>query len=111
FLSESPLTDWLPTSFRVISITNTHVSRFVSTRDELNNVLECHTRATLTSFTKKEKGMQRLVWQMEDFSDNVPLAVKNRVIHCCQYGKAHKRDSSGPGVRITELDYTFCDHS
>ncbi|KAK6490565.1 hypothetical protein HHUSO_G5136 [Huso huso] len=54
------------------------------------NLLRLHFRSD--DKKKKEKGAQRLVWQVEDFSDSVQLAVNNRVIHCCQYGKGHKRD-------------------
>lgn len=37
------------------------------------------------------KKRQRLLWKIEDFSENVPLTVNNRVILSCKYGKAYKR--------------------
>uniref|UniRef100_A0A9J8CJY9 ZSWIM1/3 RNaseH-like domain-containing protein n=1 Tax=Cyprinus carpio carpio TaxID=630221 RepID=A0A9J8CJY9_CYPCA len=85
--------DWLPACFKVLKISRTHVSGFITNKADLSTVLECHKRETLTSFVawsddkrKKEQGPHRLVWQVEDLSENVPLAVTNRVIHCCQHG-------------------------
>ncbi|XDV31008.1 hypothetical protein PO909_033785, partial [Leuciscus waleckii] len=89
--------EWLPDCFNVLNISKTHVSGFITNKADLNTVLECHKRETLTSFIawsddkrKKEKGPHRLVWQVEDFSEDVPLAVTNRVIHCCQHGNPRK---------------------
>ncbi|XDV36853.1 hypothetical protein PO909_006569, partial [Leuciscus waleckii] len=89
--------EWLPDCFTVLNISKTHVSGFITNKADLNTVLECHKRETLTSFIawsddkrKKEKGPHRLVWQVEDFSEDVPLAVTNRVIHCCQHGNPRK---------------------
>ncbi|XP_042577854.1 uncharacterized protein LOC122137012 isoform X2 [Cyprinus carpio] len=85
--------DWLPACFKVLKISRTHVSGFITNKADLSTVLECHKRETLISFVawsddkrKKEQGPHRLVWQVEDLSENVPLAVTNRVIHCCQHG-------------------------
>ncbi|XP_048063954.1 uncharacterized protein LOC125278667 isoform X3 [Megalobrama amblycephala] len=89
--------EWLPDCFKVLNITENTVSGFVTNKSDLSTVLECHKRETLTSFIvwsddkrKKEKGPHRLVWQVEDLSEDVPLSVTNRIIHCCQHGNPRK---------------------
>ncbi|CAM4609535.1 unnamed protein product [Leuciscus chuanchicus] len=106
--------EWLPDCFTVLNISKTHVSGFITNKADLNTVLECHKRETLTSFIawsddkrKKEKGPHRLVWQVEDFSEDVPLAVTNRVIHCCQHGNPRKNCQTQEFVN-TELSVSDC---
>ncbi|KAG9276104.1 uncharacterized protein LOC111196589 [Astyanax mexicanus] len=105
--------DWLPACFTVLTKTDTHIAGFVSTEQELETVLECHKRATMTSFNiwsndrkKKEKSPHRILWQVEDFSNNVPLIVTNRLIYSCQHGKGRNRKTSEELCTGEEHAYT-----
>ncbi|XP_029574814.1 uncharacterized protein LOC115165676 isoform X3 [Salmo trutta] len=90
---------WIPASFKVISRSNGYMSGTVKSEEELGSLLENHKRATYTSFNtwsehKKDKIKRRLLWQVEDYADDVPVCVEKRAILACQHGKASKRPST-----------------
>ncbi|XP_041701716.1 uncharacterized protein LOC121538043 isoform X2 [Coregonus clupeaformis] len=90
---------WIPASFKVISRSNGYISGTVKSEEELGSLLENHKRATYTSFNtwsehKKDQIKRRLLWQVEDYADDVPVCVEKRAILACQHGKASKRHST-----------------
>lgn len=75
------------------------MSGTVKSEEELGSLLENHKRATYTSFNtwsehKKDKFKRRLLWQVEDYADDVPVCVEKRAILACQHGKASKRPTA-----------------
>ncbi|CAB1329953.1 unnamed protein product, partial [Coregonus sp. 'balchen'] len=83
---------WIPASFKVISRSNGYISGTVKSEEELGSLLENHKRAT--SEHKKDQIKRRLLWQVEDYADDVPVCVEKRAILACQHGKASKRHST-----------------
>ncbi|XP_071821469.1 uncharacterized protein [Apostichopus japonicus] len=89
----------MPGSFKLLQLTDTYISGFVSSQEELEDVLDCHSRQYLTSFVTwsddinkqvKDKKKRRLLWKSEGFAGNVPISINRRKIYMCQYGKAYK---------------------
>ncbi|XP_038049691.1 uncharacterized protein LOC119723202 [Patiria miniata] len=93
--------EWMPSCFRLESQTDNHSFGWVSNEDELNTVLDCHSRASMTSYvfwsddlkkqSRKLKESRRLLWKLHSIDDGVPLMVDRTIIRSCQYGKPHKR--------------------
>ncbi|XP_042365896.1 calcium-responsive transcription factor-like [Plectropomus leopardus] len=90
---------WLPSSFQILKKVSGYISGIVNSEEELENLLENHKRATLTSFNTWSRGLKdssklRTLWQVEDYSDDTPLCVTKRVILTCQHGKAPSKKTS-----------------
>ncbi|XP_029983158.1 uncharacterized protein LOC115414097 [Sphaeramia orbicularis] len=101
---------WLPSSSKVVNQSGGYLSVIVNSEEELTTLLENHKRATLTSFNKwsvkfKDAGKLRLLWQVEDYSEDTPLCVTKRVIRDCQHGKA-SRAHTAKQVHSLEHVYT-----
>ncbi|XP_071830007.1 uncharacterized protein [Apostichopus japonicus] len=91
--------EWLPPFFQMKTMGDGFVSGVVNSKDELQQLLKCHSRVTLTSYAKwaddknskrKKAARNRILWKIEDIDDNIPLQVTSREILNCQYGKPPK---------------------
>ncbi|PIK44640.1 hypothetical protein BSL78_18499 [Apostichopus japonicus] len=102
--------DWLPKCFKVATKNDTHLTGFVSNEEELQEVLESHSRAFSTTFAKwcgdknkkaRANRKRRLLWKSEDFPGNIPIIINNRSIYTCQYGKKYtkSKESLEPGKK------------
>lgn len=116
-MSDSKLKKWLPACFHTLSQSETHLSGYVSSESELQSVLECYSRVTLTSFVKwsddkariKKRGSKRrLLWKFEDYSNDVPLTIQNRQILSCQFGKAKPKPEQQVALTFSfAMDFVY----
>ncbi|XP_029996582.1 uncharacterized protein LOC115423720 isoform X2 [Sphaeramia orbicularis] len=89
---------WIGTYFTLVKRSDGYITGIVNNEDELRTLLENFKRATLTAYNKwsdhmSENSKARLLWQVEDDSDNIPLCVTRRIILACQHGKGYSRRS------------------
>ncbi|KAK7940193.1 hypothetical protein WMY93_003519 [Mugilogobius chulae] len=86
---------WIPPFFNVIRKGDGYISGIINNENELTSLLESHSRATFTSYIKWSDHIRetskngRQLWQVDDYSEDVPLCVRRRIIMVCQHGKAY----------------------
>ncbi|KAJ0041764.1 hypothetical protein NL108_007203 [Boleophthalmus pectinirostris] len=86
---------WIPPCFHVIKRGDGYISGIINNENELTTLLESHSRATYTSYikwsdhTRETCNNGRQFWQVDDYSEDVPLCVRRRIILLCQHGKAY----------------------
>lgn len=88
---------WVPSCFQVIKRCDGYISGLVNNEEELTTLLESHGRATYTSYitwsdhARETANNGRQLWHVEDYSDDVPLCVRRRMILMCQHGRAYQK--------------------
>ncbi|XP_010898095.1 uncharacterized protein LOC105027626 [Esox lucius] len=87
---------WIPATYDILTRSSGYISGIVKSTEELDILLENHKRATCSAFIKwsdhiKDASKRRLLWQVEDYAEDVPLYVVKRVTLACQHGKAPNR--------------------
>ncbi|CAL9693534.1 unnamed protein product [Knipowitschia caucasica] len=85
---------WLPPCFNVLSRGDGYISGIISNETELALLLETHSKATYTSYLKwsdhvSKTSNLRQFWHLDDYSEDVPLCVRRRIILVCRHGKAY----------------------
>lgn len=84
---------WVPSCFSLLKRCDGYVSGIVDSDSDLTQLLESHSRATLTTYNKWSvyNSKSRHMWAVEDYSDDVPLSVQHRQILTCQHSKSYYR--------------------
>ncbi|GFO35069.1 hypothetical protein PoB_006157400 [Plakobranchus ocellatus] len=91
--------EWLPEAFTIIRATQTYISGWVNSEEELSQVLAHHSDAFSCKFISWYRGRglnntfdpKRIAWKREDIEPDCPFAIDSYLVRHCPYGLKLKR--------------------